>query len=339
MTNYLVKVVKIMLYMINLNLKSWSYPILKYAGNNLYITTQLYSISMCSDDERNDRKSYNPSQPIRTSSSLTSSSFSPASLPVQSNIITSNSNDKIKLIKNLESSSQTRTKSGLVKLEGHRQVLDAIKSGLKPQIVLYTDRAVVNTQATDSQSCSGIRNKGNHNMIASEPSTFITTTVSVHKQLSQVINDLRRNDPSLVSQVTEEVMKSMVDTMSNQGVVAAFIRPKSLKSDTNFLINIYKEKFETVQIPTSIYRTDNTATEDCQSTDSYNIDNINTIDHKDEAEQSLPHPLLVVVLDGIADPGNAGSLIRTAAALRADAIIVVRGCDVWAPKVVRCVIR
>lgn len=44
---------------------------------------------------------------------------------------------------------------------------------------------------------------------------------------------------------------------------------------------------------------------------------------------------LVVVLDGIADPGNAGTIIRSAYGLGADAIVGIQCCDLWSPKVLR----
>ncbi|MEX1247079.1 MAG: RNA methyltransferase [Anaerolineales bacterium] len=51
----------------------------------------------------------------------------------------------------------------------------------------------------------------------------------------------------------------------------------------------------------------------------------------------LPHDLnLVLVLDGVADPGNLGTLLRSAAAANCDALLLAPGCaDAFAPKVVR----
>ena len=45
---------------------------------------------------------------------------------------------------------------------------------------------------------------------------------------------------------------------------------------------------------------------------------------------------VVVALDGVGDPGNAGTVIRTAAWFGAAAVLLGRGCvDMWNPKVVR----
>lgn len=49
-----------------------------------------------------------------------------------------------------------------------------------------------------------------------------------------------------------------------------------------------------------------------------------------------PRPELVAVLDQVADPGNAGTVIRAADALGADGVVLTRGSvDVWSGKAVR----
>ncbi|HEX6511685.1 MAG TPA: RNA methyltransferase [Chloroflexota bacterium] len=50
----------------------------------------------------------------------------------------------------------------------------------------------------------------------------------------------------------------------------------------------------------------------------------------------LPAEGHVLVLDGIADPGNAGSMLRTARAAGAAAVVTTRAtADLWSPKTVR----
>jgi len=53
-------------------------------------------------------------------------------------------------------------------------------------------------------------------------------------------------------------------------------------------------------------------------------------------ELALQHTALIVVVDGIQDPGNLGTIIRTADAAGADAVVLLPGtCDAFMPKVIR----
>ena len=50
---------------------------------------------------------------------------------------------------------------------------------------------------------------------------------------------------------------------------------------------------------------------------------------------SLTRDDLVIVLSGVADPGNTGTIIRAAEACAARCVVVVGGANPWAPKAVR----
>ena len=50
---------------------------------------------------------------------------------------------------------------------------------------------------------------------------------------------------------------------------------------------------------------------------------------------SMARDDLVLVLVGVSDPGNTGTIIRTAEACAACCVVVVGGADPWAPKAVR----
>lgn len=53
-------------------------------------------------------------------------------------------------------------------------------------------------------------------------------------------------------------------------------------------------------------------------------------------ELTSNNPSLVLVLDGVQDPGNVGALVRSAEAAGVDVIVCLPGtADVWSPKVVR----
>lgn len=51
--------------------------------------------------------------------------------------------------------------------------------------------------------------------------------------------------------------------------------------------------------------------------------------------ESLADDDLVIVLVGVSDPGNTGTIIRTAEACAARCVVVTGGADPWAPKAVR----
>ena len=200
---------------------------------------------------------------------------------INSNVITSFSNEKVKLIKNLEDSSKARSKNNLVKLEGHRQVLDAIKNGFIPQLILYTDKAISNANNIITTSKMSIN-------------SATGTETNYHQQLMDILTNyenvfLSQSSSAMstypqINQVTEEIMKSLVDTVTNQGVVAAFQKPTiENMNHTNYLIDLYHSKIQSIQKNKSKVSNHSVVTQNSN--------------------------LLILVLDGVSDPGNAGYVI------------------------------
>jgi TrmH family RNA methyltransferase len=150
-----------------------------------------------------------------------------SSNPFNHQQIISESNNKIKLMKSLDNI-KGREKLSCVRLEGHRQIIDAVQNGLNPKIILYTFRSI--DEAI----------KGN----------------KIHQELYQILKSCQ---PDIVNEVTEPLMQSISNTVTNQGVIAAFDKPSPIKTIP----------FSRSQIPS-----------------------------------------LILVLDGISDPGNLGTIIR-----------------------------
>ena len=57
--------------------------------------------------------------------------------------------------------------------------------------------------------------------------------------------------------------------------------------------------------------------------------------HGTDRRNSGQQQPLIVVLDHLGDPGNMGTLIRSSFGFGVDAVVVVDGCDPWAPKTIR----
>ena len=171
------------------------------------------------------------------------------------NIISSSNNDKVKLIKSLDTT-KARIKHNMIRLEGHRQVIDALRSRcFTPTFVMFTKRAL---DAKDQ-----------------------TSSAILKQELDTVLTDC---DPNRVIEVSEGVMNDICDTVTNQGIVAAFVKPEPIKE---------------LQL------------------------HANTNGN------------IILVLDGLSDPGNMGSLIRSAVSFGVSHIVSIGGCDIWSPKVIR----
>lgn len=165
--------------------------------------------------------------------------------------IKSTDNEKVKLMRSLLKTKKKRDELGLIVLEGHRQVIDAVAMGLAPTLVLVSERAVTSAPLAD--------------------------------KLLDALSHCSSALGTQVGCVEESILdRACSDVVTSQGVVAAFSRPSA------------------------------------PAAASFNA--------------AFP---LIVLLDRPTDPGNVGTVIRTAFGLGADALVVVEGCDAFSPKVSR----
>jgi RNA methyltransferase, TrmH family len=160
--------------------------------------------------------------------------------------ISSKANPQIALLQSLKLKKH-RDKHQLILLEGHRQVLDAHACGLRPRVLLFTEDAV-------KASLGG-----------------------------RLIEMIRLLPHDILRLVDKNIMNFVSDTVTSQGIVAAFETPPKISLQ-------------------SLSLTDKDA---------------------------------ILVADNISDPGNMGTLIRSAYGFGINAVITIGGCDVWSPKVVR----
>ncbi|KAL3929970.1 MAG: hypothetical protein SGPRY_001733 [Prymnesium sp.] len=157
--------------------------------------------------------------------------------------ISSSSNKRLKLMKKLHSRQQ-RDKLGLMLLEGHRLVLDALEAGATPELVLLAEGAL------------GVGSEG--------------------ERLRHVLDLLPEGT---VAYAPHAVVAHLSDTQTPQGVLAMVEQPRT-------------------QLP--------------------------------------PQPDLVLVCDRVSDPGNLGTLMRSAAGAGVCAVLLTPGCsDPWGLKALR----
>ena len=157
-------------------------------------------------------------------------------------LITSAANAKLKLVKKLHQRRQ-REKHGMLLLEGHRLVMDALSAGLEPEFVLFHDGAL--SQPAGASLCAKLEELG----------------------------------PERVLRAPASLVNELSDTETPQGVLAVLPHQPS-------------------PLP--------------------------------------PAPSLVLVCDAVSDPGNLGTLLRSAAGAGVGACLLTPGCcDPWGLKALR----
>jgi tRNA G18 (ribose-2'-O)-methylase SpoU len=104
-------------------------------------------------------------------------------------VLTSKLNEKVKLMKSLHFKKH-RESEGMLLLEGHRQIVDAINSGYYPTTLLFSDEAI---------------------------------SAPLGKQL---LSSLEKCSPSTVFRASDSLIQCISDTVHCQGVIASFLKPR-----------------------------------------------------------------------------------------------------------------
>ena len=108
-------------------------------------------------------------------------------------LITSPTNEKVKLLKSLHIKKK-RDEENKVLLEGHRQVIDAIRGGTMPNLLLFSEESISSPLG------------------------------------DQLLEALKLCNPSSIYRSTDSIIQSVSDTVHGQGVVGAFPKPDFMNS-------------------------------------------------------------------------------------------------------------
>lgn len=223
-------------------------------------------------------------------------------------VITSVNNQRIKDVANLKQK-KYRTESGTYFAEGLRAVKEAVQ---------YAEVAELFFTEAEAEQLDAILKTAAHDAVAAKEKdadrhNAHNKNTGTEKRKNQNTNGIR------LYQVDAKVMAKLSDTKTPQGVLAVIKMPE------NDLRQLQSNAFAKTAARQNIYVgdavTENTAHKEKQNPMK-----------KLEPDNNAP----VIILDRIQDPGNLGTIIRTADAVGALGIILLEGCvDAFSPKVVR----
>jgi TrmH family RNA methyltransferase len=146
--------------------------------------------------------------------------------------------------------------------------------------------------------------RNNHQTRKLYRDVLVTREALLHPQLGDKLSyqlERVREEGCVVRLASESVMKAVCDTVTPQGVAAV------------------------VGIPPPFTPTPTRNSEDA-----------NDSELEKQNSNSNRKSKLYLLFDGISDPGNVGTLLRSAKAVGAEAVILLpNSCDVWNPKAIR----
>ena len=217
-------------------------------------------------------------------------------------LITSVNNQRVKEVANLKQK-KYRTESGTFFAEGLRAVKEAVQYAHVTEL-FYTEseKGKLGEILQAAESNCSVAEKNNKDIIVTKSSN---TKIKNNKG-----NAIR------LYQVDDKVMAKLSDTKTPQGVLAVIRMPE---------MNLQKLQPDVLR---KYYRGRQYVSQ------SANWKPRNTEDKAVEPEIDNNAP--VIILDRVQDPGNMGTVIRTADAVGALGVILLEGCvDAYSPKVVR----
>lgn len=237
-------------------------------------------------------------------------------------LLSSTQSATVKRIQNLLQKRKARLEYGQVVVEGPRLVRDLMRHTatrhLIDTIVVDPDKAsdylqVDDTAAADDDESVMEWRKEKTSPLSSSPSAAAIATIAIK-----------------IFYATRQVLQACSDTMTPQGIVAIVRIPR------------FDLELRITKCNSSCTSTNNNSNAS-YATDVGESEERSTVQTPQDAgitaSRVIPYSgggMLFLVLDGVSDPGNLGTLLRTAVATGVTAVVLLPGCcDVWNPKAIR----
>lgn len=222
-------------------------------------------------------------------------------------MISSTSNDKIKYMEKLRKSASFRREEGLFPVEGIRMVREIPADRL--QYLYYTEKAYEKNEQEIQAVYDGCMKRYG----VDDGSSSSDALRQNEKRLNSMLPENDWFQP-----VSDACMKKMSDTETPQGIIAAVrMEQCSLEDVTNNVMDHHDIKYGERNDDNSDYTGE--------------ADGRSGLDKSDICFEPL-----ILILEKLQDPGNLGTIIRTAEAAGVTGIILSKDCaDIYNPKTVR----
>jgi tRNA G18 (ribose-2'-O)-methylase SpoU len=243
----------------------------------------------------------------------------------------------VQLIGKIQSDKRFRDNMGFIFIEGKRNVSDSLRtfysnlfSTFAPSGVMvdsiFMSRSFYEQSPTmfDEIDEALLKLQKSDIRINSEINSTSTYNSEVGKKNPLTESNSYPPNPPPMYVVDDSIFDARIaNTVASQGIAAVVRRPFSNVSLGEWL----SQQINSLPV--------NGNSNDSNNNINKSYDN-DSISHLSSPLMSKLHrgPLFVLVLDGVSDPGNVGTVIRSAGAFGADCVVLMAGsCDPWIPKV------